>query len=198
MQKIYEAVVAETYEWVAPTNDAHWKLFRNFDGSTRAKDWQPIHVERILRDDEGKMYQRSDFPWLMDSPLVMRAMAVEALRDILQRHGEILPLSTDDGVELYAFNVHAAVDALDEARSDVWRFPNGRIGDIKKPAFFEAQIRDLEIFRLPIRGSSTYVTDTFVNRVHEAGLVGLDFPLVWSSDEQSHADACAELAPSKC
>ena len=74
------------------------------------------------------------------------------------------------------------VDALDQAQSSVIKVPGtDRIMYITEVAFIEEAIRDIDIFRLPHRASPTYVSQRFVDRVKAAGLVGLEFKMVWSS-----------------
>jgi hypothetical protein len=111
----------------------------------------------------------------------MRRRAVEGLRPMLEAHGEVLPLATDDESELFVLNVTTVLDALDDDRSIVERFPGSdRIMRIKKVAFRPAIVRDVDIFRLPHRASPTYVSRRFVDAFNNAALVGLDFSLVWS------------------
>jgi hypothetical protein len=43
---------------------------------------------------------------------------------MLEAHGELLPLATDDGGDLVVLNVTTVLDALDEERSSVQRFPS--------------------------------------------------------------------------
>jgi hypothetical protein len=178
---IYEPLVSEGYEWVNCCDDSDYEVFLGFDGSPRAGQWRPVKV-RCVRADEKQKFTPSDFPWLGADALVMRRRAVDALRDILDAHGEVLPLVADDNVELFVFNARA-VDALDDARSSVMRFPGtNRIMDITQAAFIEPRIRGIDIFRLPHRASSTYVSQRFVDRANAAGLVGLEFNKVWSSE----------------
>lgn len=179
--KVYQPLVAEGYEWVNCHDDQNYETFLELDGSPRAERWNPIKVLRV-RADEGREFHCSDFPWLGAHALVMRMKAVDALRDILDAHGEILPLTTDDDVELFAFNART-VDALDEALSSIVRFPgSNRIMHIQQVAFTEHKIHGLDIFRLPHRASPTYVSKRFVGRVSDTGLVGLEFNEAWSSD----------------
>jgi hypothetical protein len=49
-------------------------------------------------------------------------------------------------------------------------------------SFIEGAIEGNDIFRLSHRGSLTYVSERFVDRVTAAGLVGLVFKSVWSSE----------------
>jgi hypothetical protein len=53
---------------------------------------------------------------------------------------------------------------------------------ITKLALVESAVRDVDVFRLPHRASSTYVSRRFIDRVGSAGLMGLEFKNVWSSD----------------
>ena len=178
---IYQPHGGEGYEFLNCQNSDDYEVFHQLDGSPRADQWKPVEVLRV-RADGGRKFNPSDFPWLFSDVLVMRRRAVDALRDILDAHGEILPLATDDDVELFAFN-SLTVDALDEARSTVERFPDSNeIMWIKKIAFIETAIHGLDIFRLPGRASATYVSERFVDRVNAAGLVGLDFETVWASE----------------
>ena len=178
---IYEPLVREGYEWVNCCNDSDYEVFLTLDGSSQAGRWQPIQVRRVRADDRQD-FKPSDFPWLGAHALVMRRRAVDTLRDVLEAHGELLPLVTEDATELFVFNAHA-VDALDKDRSNIMWFPGtNRIMRIMKVAFAEAPLRGVDIFRLPHRASSTYVSQRFVDRVSEAGLVGLEFKKVCSSN----------------
>jgi hypothetical protein len=90
------------------------------------------------------------------------------------------PLATDDGVELSVLNARI-LDALDEANSSLMKFPGtNRIMRIKKIAFVASKVEGIDLFRLPHRASSTYVSERFVERVKAAGLRGLAFNKVWS------------------
>ena len=178
---IFEPMVREGYEWVNCVEQSGYEVFASFDGSIRSADWEPIFVRRV-RADEHHDFKPSDFPWLGSDALVMRRKAIEVLRDILETHGEVLPLKTDDGIELFAFNVRV-VDALDETQSSIMKFPGtNRIMRIQKVAFIASAVQGVDAFRLPHRASSTYVSQRFVDRVTAAGLVGLEFKKVWSSE----------------
>ena len=176
---VYEPLVAEGYEWVNAVKERDYEVFLQFDGQPRASMWKPIAVRRV-RADERQAFKPSDFPWLGSHALIMRRSAVDALRDILDANGEVLPLSTDDGVELSVLNARI-VDALDEANSSLMKFPGtNRIMRIKKVAFVPSKIEGVDLFRLPHRASSTYVSERFVERVKAAGLRGLVFNRSWS------------------
>ena len=177
---IYEPLVVEGYEWVNASRDQDYEVFLQFDGQPRASMWKPIPVRRV-RADKRQSFNPSDFPWLGSHALIMRWPAVDALRDILDASGEVLPLFTDDGVELFVLNARV-VDALDEANSSLMKFPGtNRIMRINKVAFVASKIEGIDLFRLPHRASPTYVSERFVERVKAANLRGLEFHKVWSA-----------------
>lgn len=179
MSAVYVPSCAENFEWVNLDSDEDYEVLLGLDGRSRAATWKPVAARRV-RADERKGFIPSDFPWLSGHALVMRRSAVEALRDVLEANGELLPLSTDDGVELFVLNSQV-IDALDEANSVLWRFPgSNRIMDIKRPAFVASKIERVDLFRVPHRAMPTYVSERFVERVKAAGLRGLVFNEVWS------------------
>lgn len=176
--KIYKPQGADNYEIATFDHDEDYDILLTLDGQPRAATWRPVKVSRTKAPREAGY--PSDFPWMGSSKLIMRRTAVDALRDILDAHGEILPLATDDGVELFIYNAKV-VDALDEASSTVSKFPNtDRIMAIKKVAFVKSAIEGLDIFRLSRWPNTSYVSERFVERVNQAGLRGLVFNEVWS------------------
>lgn len=177
---VYEPLVAEGYEWVNTAREADYEAFLQFDGRPLAATWKPIGVRRV-RADERQEFKPSDFPWLGSDALIMRRSAVDALHEILEANGEVLPLSTNDGVDLFVLNAHV-VDALDEANSSLMKFPGtNRIMRIRKVAFVASKVEGIDVFRLPHRASPTYMSERFVERVKGAGLRGLVFKEVWSA-----------------
>jgi hypothetical protein len=170
---------ARGYEFVNADRGEGYDAFAELDGSRRATTWEPVAVHRVV-SDRGRRLRRSDFPWMMSHVLIMRQGAVDTLRDLLEANGELLPLSTDDDVELFAFNARV-VDALDEAGSSLTMFPGThRIMHIKKIGFVKSAVEGVDLFRVPHRATPTYVSERFVQRVNEAGLRGLDFIEAWS------------------
>jgi hypothetical protein len=179
MGAIYVPHSTEEFECVNAIDDESYEVFRQFDGKPRTSIWKPVAVRRV-RGDVRWGFEPSDFPWLGGHALIMRRSAVRALRDILDANGEVLPLSTDDGVELFVLNARV-IDALDEPNSVLWKFPEtNRIMYIEKVAFVSRLIEGVDLFRLPHRASTTYVSERFVERVKTAGLRGLVFNKVWS------------------
>ena len=108
--------------------------------------------------------------------------AVDALRDILEAHGELLPLQDEGGVELFAHNTWA-LDAFDHERTDGSRDENGRISNANKHVFIPSVVEGVDMFKqAKERAGQIYVSERFLSRWKQAKLKGLDFNLVWDSD----------------
>lgn len=181
MTAIYKAEHATGYEFANTTNYDDMMLLHRFDGTSRKGNWKPILVTRgaVNRRQKGRP---ADIP-CMHGSLLLRRSAVDALRDILDAHGELLPMATEDGIELYVFNTLYNIDALDKERSVLEPYIVGPDMKIRKHVFIEEKIRGIDIFRMPIDPGMDYFSDRFVERVKKAKLKGTDFIKLWSSDE---------------
>jgi uncharacterized protein DUF1629 len=177
---IFTPLRRKGYELIDELTSDEYDVFESLDGTSRKANWKPIRVKRV-RAYWNEACRPADFPWLGSDALIMRRSAVDALRDILDAHGELLPLETDDGIELYVFNVRV-IDALDETRSEVEKFQGtNRISYLGKIAFIPSAIHGVDMFKIPMRVSSTYLSERFVERVQGAKLTGLTFIEEWSS-----------------
>jgi hypothetical protein len=160
--------------------------------------WFPIKVEEW---EHTYSHIPGDYPILGGFPgypitPIFSQRAVDALADLLEGNGELLPLICDSG-EYYAFNITREVDALDEERSEFKRFSElyMLMVDESEPdpwcisryEFHPERIADLSIFKLlrtRHQFDAALVTDKFVQRVREADLKGFDFKLLSSRLEQ--------------
>ena len=176
---IFDPIRGNQYEGTICADSADCGRFLDlFNGTPRRATWEPLRVERFA---EGRARRPADFPTMaVGDVLVMRESAAEALRDMFEAGGELLPLATGDDVPLFILNVTRVIDALDEDRADVLRFPDGRIAYLNAPAFHADKVRDVDFFKLAGRRSEIFVGERFVARVREAKLVGLEFRPVWS------------------
>lgn len=182
MTAIYRRLNAKGYEII---NTVHGydddQVFLHLGGPSRKHNWKPILVQRD-RPTRRTGCKEADIPY-DGYALVLRPHAVEALQDVLEAHGEVLPLATNDGVELYVFNPRFVLDALDMERSELeYASPTSRFG-VRKYVFIESVVRDVDIFRLPQAYLTTYFSDRFVERVKKAKLKGTDFIKLWSSED---------------
>ncbi|MER9306642.1 hypothetical protein NKJ06_21910 [Mesorhizobium sp. M0293] len=182
--KIYVLSVVEGQEWVLPRQADDYELFAAL-GGRRQTGWHSPRMEFLRELDDGSPRQHSDFPWLGEEVLILRAKALELLRSTLEPYGEFLSLRSDEPISL--FNVTTVADALDEERSKIVRFDDGGIMMIESTVLRPGAIGDAEIFKLPeradgVRVSSIYLQETIVRRIGELGLKGIAFNMVWSDE----------------
>ena len=183
MTTIYDRLNTKGFEII---NTVHGydddEVLRNLCGAPRQPDWKPILVKRDRPTRRGAC-KEADIPY-DGYTLVLRPRAIEALQDILDAHGELLPLATNDGVELYVFNPRFVLDALDRERCVIEEPEGTTIVWIRKYAFIESAIRGVDIFRLPVAPRTLCFSDRFVDRVKKAKLKGTDFIKLWSSEDE--------------
>ncbi len=180
--KLNEFIGTRGYEILHCVDAEGWETFRLLDGSPRASTWKPLRVRR-LRASRRDGFRASDAPYAcMSSILIFRRSAIDALHDILDAHGELLPLEDEGGVELYAYNPRA-IDALDQVLSRGPRDENGKLEAATRPVFIPSLVEGVDVFRLDVeRAGEIYLSERFVQRWKQAKLKGLDFTLVWDSD----------------
>jgi hypothetical protein len=145
-----------------------------FDGTPIGSSWRPF---RVWWDPNSSTRDLGDFPGFPEP--VVSGRVVEALGDVLRRHGELLELLSDDG-EFYIYNVTDVADALDEAASSGERFSSGRYMHIQKRVFRPDVVGKHELFKIPQLRNEVHCTDAFRTRVEEAGLRGFAPVELWS------------------
>jgi Immunity protein family (Imm11) len=166
---------SDHYAGLTCSDDSMARLTRiRFDGTALLPGWSPLHVRAVPPGAP-----RSNFPAFPE--MAVDGRAVEALRDVFGRAGELLPLESPDG-EFYIFNVLAMVDCLDESASKGRRFPSGRFMWIHEHVFSAERVGDAEIFKIPqlALGPHVYLTSRFVELVERSGLTGFAPVEVWS------------------
>jgi Immunity protein family (Imm11) len=172
-------------EFETVNEDDDWEMIYRFNGTPIGAEWRPLRVEAY---EEEIIEQRppGDCPWLFTAVPTLSGRAVKTLRTILDGNGELLPLDSHEG-DYFLFNVTRVVDALNEAESDIVRFPDGKkVLDITRFVFIPQQVEGLDVFKLPQRPLGlTFVTDRFVQAVRDAGLVGFCFEWLWASEQRS-------------
>lgn len=179
--RIFEYQGSTGYEMLhCVESEGTFTLFE-LDGSPRADAWTPVRVRRV-RPSKREGFRASDSPYFSSMGLVFRRSAVDALRDILDANGELLPLEDEEGVELFAYNVQA-LDALDHQLTQGSRYENGRIKMASNHVFIPSIVDGVDIFRqAQERASRVYLSERFLQRWKKAKLKGLDFTLAWDSD----------------
>lgn len=101
------------------------------------------------------------------------------LEETLIRHGEIVPLESDQGT-FFALDVQVWLPVVDLERSEARRYPSGRVMTIEKYAFRPDAIGEWSIFG---DASEDGVADVFfrqeyVDEVERTGLAGASFELL--------------------
>lgn len=179
--RIYDFIGSKGYEILHCVDDEGWEILAELDGSLRSKTWKPVRVRRV-RPSLREAFRPSDSPYRINHTMVFRRSAIDALRDILDAHGELLPLEDEGGVELFVYNPRA-LDALDHVQSKGWRNDEGRLDVVNYHVFFPSIVEGVDVFKLAEeRAGSIYLSERFVQRWQQAKLKGLDFKLAWDSD----------------
>jgi len=176
--RLYKYFGSKGYEQVGSVDNTGGDILRKLNGERRAPSWKPIRVRRVRPTIRGA-FRPSDSPFNAHKILIFRRSAVDALRDILDAHGELLPLEDEGGVELFAYNSRE-LDALDHERTVGSRDENGRVYLPDIHVFIPSVVAGIDVFRQ--RDYWPYVSDRFVARWKQAKLKGLDFHLAWDSD----------------
>jgi hypothetical protein len=154
---------------------------RELNDKPASSSWKPIRVERE-RGSLREGFRPSDSPWRTSSVLIFRRSAVDALRDMLDSHGELLPLEDKDGVELWLFHPRS-IDAFDHEKSKGSRLPDGRIEAAILHVFIPSKLESVDIFKHACpRGGHIYLSERFLQRWKQAKLKGLDFYVIWDSE----------------
>lgn len=169
---------SDRYESLIMPGGGLYEFAGRFNGSPMKNSVSDAKIKK-----DPRRLPKGDFPSLIPNVPVFSRRAVEALRDLLEGHGEILPVMIS-GDEYFLLNVTRVVDALDESNSEVIRFEgSSKVLNIRSHSFYEEKLFGIMIFKIPqVITMDVFVTDAFVERVRSAGLKGFWFPLVWSSD----------------
>jgi hypothetical protein len=181
--KVYKLKPIDDYEDIGPVDIDDMKRFRALDGTPWRDRWTPVRMQLISQDAYGGAYQRADVPWMSAMSLFLRDDAIKTAGPILEQYGELLPVECDSA-EVVAFNAGQVLDVLDEDRSEIDRFDDGRIMGIDTYVFNGDGISPRAAFKIPQqpRGAIFY-TDAVVEELNALSLAGLDWSLVWDSDQ---------------
>lgn len=182
MTTIYEPTVVEGSEWCNCSGpDQSKRLVTEINGTPRRDTWKPVCVKLIRRTTRHK-FRQVDAPWYGSDVLIFRKSVLDKMGSILEANGELLPLQCEDA-ELWVYNPTNVLAALDKVATIGNRFDDGCFAQITKYVFFPDVVAGVDVFKLKNeRASSTYLSDRFVEMWKAAGLTGLEFIKLWSSD----------------
>jgi hypothetical protein len=130
-------------------------------------DWLPETIGREI----------CDIPHFRSTMWCLNARAVDALEDMLERAGEVLPLKGLSN-SFSAFNCLERYNALDRQALETIRTRdrNYSIASTRKSVpLLRARIGDSDIFKIPEAISQTFVSERFRLTYMRTGLTGLEF-----------------------
>lgn len=165
---IFDADI-DNFQAYLHSSDDDLTALSEVNGQPLASRWGRV---RVVPDPDSKRREpRGDNPGLFLGSCVpaLSLKAVDALRDLLEPAGELLPLECE--VEpLWVFNCTRIVNLLDESASSIQRFNDGRIMWVRRHVWrLDAELET--VFRIPgVR--NTYATQVVADRIHSAGLRG--------------------------
>lgn len=136
-----------------------------------AEGWAPLEIA-FAKMSRGKNIALPDIT-LRNGRMFLNEKACAALRDMLEPHGELLPV-TYDGETGYLFNILAladATDALDEVRSS-----KNEYQELQSLAFHEERLEGVPVFRTAFDDfMGVYCQDALKEKIEQAGLKGVTF-----------------------
>ena len=158
------------------------------------EDWDPpdVAVVRQVQDHRGvvpDIYAPGGY--LLVSP----AAQAGPVGDVLESTGELLPVvgidDADDRRNWAVYHCTTVVDVLDQDRSDIARFSDGRIMWVRSGVYRDLDHIDLpRIFRQVGLASSLLFSEAGRRVVDDADVVGLEFvPAFQRSDPTAGRDA---------
>jgi hypothetical protein len=161
---------------------SHFNGDRLVDDFTLDDEGRPALLASVWRapNVEGRVKEFNDLPMVNLLIPALSARAADGLRELLEPNGELLPLKSSVG-RYYAYNVTTVAPAavLDERKSKLVRFDDGRVMTIDRYEFRPRRLKGLTVFRIPQDNVDVYVTDAFAERVRELGLRGFALAKVW-------------------
>jgi hypothetical protein len=155
----------------------------NFDGTSKADEWAAPAVYIL----EPKL-KIGSFPDLWSTAaIVVDEVALEQLRGLLERSGELLPLPHKDKM-YHVLNVTGCFNVLDEKHTQ-WRYEKGSL-PITRYAFHAKRLTEAPLFKIPETCKYEILTceglndpeHEFKGRVERLGLKGLIFEELWNSE----------------
>jgi hypothetical protein len=123
--------------------------YLEFKCTPKGHDWVPPKVYMEEMEDEDKGTQPvPDIAAFRPGSLVLSPRATEALKPILERTGELLPLPYQ-GETWFILNVTECVNALDKDRTEyVKDDEDGTILGIRRPVFYEDRLTRSSVFKI--------------------------------------------------
>ena len=182
--RIYRIVAdVNRYQGFSVEGDDIWHTdMMTFDCKPKGSDWAAPSVYTL-----HPRLTRGSFFNLCPGALVLDGHATEALQDLLEMSGEMLPLSYNNE-SFTVLNVTECVNVLDEDGCKwVYGKSTGARIRIERYAFRANRLTEAPLFKIPETCRSEILCceglkdsdDEFKHRVERLGLKGLIFEEVW-------------------
>lgn len=178
MTRVYQLEGTADQEWALPRDEA--VIFQDLLERGAPANWDPVEMYLLHEDEEGSPLASSDIPWNSAATPVLKERAARLIEPMLGDAGVLLPLSCTE-CALWLLHVTKLADALDEAASELVRFPSsGRVMKIRRHVFKETVVRELGIFKLAqMPRGSVFFTDRVADAIGAAGLERVALRKVW-------------------
>lgn len=107
------------------------------------------------------------------SVMLISKKAVDALKDIWDKHAILYPVKLDDINDIYYMvKIITIIDCLDESASKTTKDRKGYIRVVHEWVLRNNDADDVDLFVFPYDETTYYVSERFKNRVIKAGLKG--------------------------
>lgn len=139
------------------------------------------NTESTPRGSSAKLADYSDLNYSVHPIFSDRAKQI--LGPHIDGLGRWIELECDEA-PYWLFWITNVVDALDEEKSELKRFADGRVLRVVRMSLRPEKVEDQWLFTLPQRrGSNRLVTQRFVDLVQRHGLTGFVFKPMWNDEE---------------
>lgn len=181
---------SDHFEWLnaAGMDGKRWLDFTQFAllADPAAGRWLPVKFKSHDPHEEGYagFLPTADFVGLSGWHFALDPRAMAKVSELMSRYGELLPVDHPGRADfLYWFHCTTLIDAMDESRSVLKWFPDGKkVMSVKRLWVHPEKLRDAMLIHIPQNGPFLLCTDTFKQNIEALGLTGLKFTLKWSDE----------------
>jgi hypothetical protein len=186
MNVFYIKCDVNNFHFVYSTNQKDGaRIIFHPQGQPFHESWEPSRFIYIAPGDEDYNPKATygDFVWMGGGDIGLTAATAKKVGHLFTPYGELLLLNINGDLnKVFWFHCTNIVDALDENKSKIHRFADGRIMAIDEYVFLPGRIGDNEIFYVQGTRQGPFCTERFKQKIEAQKLTGLDFILLWSDE----------------
>lgn len=150
-------------------------------GVSRDRKWLPFGEEYTSRslvlrsNDMGRKNYSFDISSALSPFFVFSENAIEILQDILLERGQVLPVITKSKEKKFFgyYPTNSLRNCFNREGAVYKEYPGGLM--IRKHSLIKVNIFDEYLFTIEEDIGTVFLTDKFVERVKNSGLIGFDF-----------------------